>query len=180
MLRFPAWRAYSIERRSGSRIWSQRARTQKVVAMTNQARASLSSGQRVDVRQLEPCSEDEILAAESFSFVPCALECDAARLPVLAGVGEDAPPSEKCVHVLRARLRQQPLRTFEKVRRSGAVAAVVGAPPCPREQLPCTRGVATVVVRDRPELHAVLERLLEVVAEDLVELDELGAIALEP
>jgi hypothetical protein len=136
--------------------------------------------QRVDVRELEARPEDEILPAESFRFVTRTVECDAARRPVLAGIGKDAPQGEECVHVLRARLRQKPLRTFEEVRRRRAVAAVVRATTRPREQLPRTRGVVTVVLRDRPELAAVLERPLEVVPEDLVELDELGPVAPEP
>jgi hypothetical protein len=66
------------------------------------------------------------------------------------------------------------------VRGGGAVAAIVCASPRPSEQLSGTLGAATVVVRHRPELAAVMERLLEVVAENLVELDELGTVAAKP
>ena len=82
--------------------------------------------------------------------------------------------------MLRARLGQQALGALEEDRGGRPVAAVVRPPPRPGEQLAGTAGAPPIVVGNRAELAAVSECLLQVVAENLVQLDELRAVPLEP
>ena len=177
---------------------SQRARTQYVVARTNHARATPSSSwcaPRAEIdgpglgfaaqsastdRPVMMSTVRESSGARNprssrpdMPLRPASFEEELGSLPVDAGLRE-APPAagSREAQMLRARFEQS--RSRARADRGGrACRRASCAPPAPPGRAARRHAGAPRRRRRRSELGAVAVGLLEVVAEDLVQLDEL-------
>ncbi|MGH2997472.1 MAG: hypothetical protein ACRDM9_14240, partial [Gaiellaceae bacterium] len=77
-------------------------------------------------------------------------------------------------------LGEQPGCALEEDRGGAPVAPVERPPPRSRQQPAGTSGAPAIALRHGAQLAPVPKGLLEVVADDLLKLDQLGAARLEP
>ena len=161
----PGLVAELLEHRDGSRELAADA----VVAVV---RAS----EHADLGQAHGCVRDGPVVARRSAAVD-RLGQDLLRAVPLAVVVQRLPEHRQQDQASRVVRRVERRRATEEVERRPDVAA--SRRPRPRRREPRGRLRRQAVVLS-PELGAVAMRLLEVVADDLVQLDELGAVLVEP